>query len=89
MVTEHKPVLVVLFSPTKGMPALAANYLAQWAPTLSQYDTCIYTIKYQKTMNHGNAEAVSCLSSCDHTNFNGEEQEANVCTVCIMHVIGQ
>ena len=40
------------------MPALTANCLAQCALTLGQYD---YTTEYQKTVNHGNADALSFL----------------------------
>ena len=42
LVTDHKP-LLALFGPTKPTPALAANRLARWALTLSQYN---YTIEY-------------------------------------------
>ena len=41
LVTDNKP-LLALFGPTKPTPALAANRLARWALTLSQYD---YTIE--------------------------------------------
>ena len=74
LVTDHKP-LVTLFSPTKGTPALAASCLAQWALTLSQYD---YTIKYWKTVNYCNADALSCLPPIDNTRFDGEELNTDV-----------
>ena len=57
LVTDHKP-LLALFGPTKPTPALAANRLARWALTLSQYD---YTIEYRKTSEHGNADILSRL----------------------------
>ncbi|GFS00397.1 transposon Tf2-6 polyprotein [Elysia marginata] len=57
LVTDHKQ-LIALFRPTKPTPALAANRLATWALTLSQYD---YTIEYLKTSTHGNADVLSRL----------------------------
>ena len=57
LVTDHKP-LLNLFSPSKGTPAVAANRLAKWALTLSQYD---YTIEHRKTSDHGNADTLSRL----------------------------
>ena len=70
MVTDHKPLLSI-FSPTKATPALAANRLARWALTLSQYD---YVIKYRKTSEHGNVGVLSRLP-------NGPDKEfANVKT---------
>ena len=57
LVTDHKP-LLALFRPQKGTLTLAANRLACWSFTLSQYD---YSIEYRKTLEHGNADALSRL----------------------------
>lgn len=80
LVTDHKP-LIALFGPTKPIPALAANRLARWALTLSQYD---YAIEYRKTSEHGNADALSRLPCGRDPKFDEEETGAectNVCTV--------
>ena len=65
LVIDHK-LLFALLSPSNRMPALAANCLAQWALTLSQ---CNRTIKYQKTVGNGNADALSCLPAGNDVNL--------------------
>ena len=66
------------------MPLLAANRLARWAPRLNQFD---YTIEYQKTANHGNADALSCLPSGGDINFNREESGEDMDMVCAIKVL--
>ncbi|KAL5510077.1 hypothetical protein EMCRGX_G005553 [Ephydatia muelleri] len=84
LVTDHKP-LLALFGPTKATPALAANRLARWALMLSQYQ---YTIKYRKTSDHGNADALSRLPVRPDSQFDAEEDMADVDTVCTIKIIG-
>ena len=83
LVTDHKP-LTALFGPKKGTPLLAANRLGRWALWLNQFD---YTIEYQKTANHGNADALSRLPSGDDINFNREESGEDVDMVCAIKVL--
>ena len=68
--TDHKPLLSV-FSPTKATPPLAANRLAMWALTSSQYD---YVIDYRK---HGNADALSHLPNGPDKKFDIGEDGAD------------
>ena len=69
VVADHKP-LISLFSPNKATPALAANRLARWALTLSQYD---YLIEYRQSTKHGNADALSRLPSGPDLAFDKKE----------------
>ena len=78
LVTDHKP-LVALFGPTNAIPAMAANRLARWALTLSQYD---YSVEYRATKDHGNADALSRLPLGTDEDFDGEEDQADVSVVC-------
>ena len=77
LVADHKP-LLTLFSPSKGTSAVAANRLARWVLTLSQYD---YTIEYRKTSDHGNADALSRLPQSEDFSFDREEEKEEVSTV--------
>ena len=77
LVTDHKPFLTI-FGPAKATPALAANRLARWALTLSQYD---YSIEYRKTGDHGNADALRRFSIDPDNDFDEEEEEENTNTV--------
>ena len=83
LVTDHKP-LLALFGPSKSTPALAANRLATWALMLSQYD---YTIEYRKTSEHSNADVLSHLPSGPDSNFDGEEDGADIDTICTVRTI--
>ena len=85
MVTDHKP-LVTLFAPDKGTPAMAANQLARWALLVHQYD---YTVKYHRSKDHGNANALSCLPFSNDTSFDEEEIEEDVDSVCLVRTISR
>ena len=83
LVTDHKPLLNI-FSPHKATPALAANRLARWAVTLSQYD---YSIEYRQSSKHGNADALSRLPSGPDTAFDEREGDADMDSVCTVRII--
>ena len=85
LVTDHKP-LLALFGTSKRTPVLAANRLARWALTLSQYN---YSIEYRKTGEHGNADALSRLPACEDGEFDSTEEDADVSTVCVINTISQ
>ena len=57
LVTDYQ-VLLSIFSPVTGIPSTAASRLQRWAIFLSGYN---YTIEYQKTSKHGNADGLSRL----------------------------
>ena len=54
IVTDHKPLLIIL-GPKKNIPTLAAVHMQRWALLLSAYN---YTIEYQHTTAHGNADGL-------------------------------
>ncbi|KFD66942.1 hypothetical protein M514_20808 [Trichuris suis] len=83
LVTDHKP-LVALFGPAKGTSVLAANRLTQRSLALNQYD---YSIEYQKTADHGNADALSRLPAGEDPQFDEEENDAEVDTVCSLRAV--
>ena len=83
LVTDHKP-LTSLFGPSKSTPILAANRLARWALMLNQYD---YTTEYRNTKQHGNADALSRLPQGPDSNFDGEESDAGIDTICTIKTI--
>ena len=85
VVTDHKP-LLSLFNPSKATPALAANRLARWALTLSQYE---YKIEYRQSTKHGNADALSRLpSGPDHT-FDAKEGDEDMDSVFTIKTISR
>uniref|UniRef100_A0A914Z7V6 RNA-directed DNA polymerase n=1 Tax=Panagrolaimus superbus TaxID=310955 RepID=A0A914Z7V6_9BILA len=57
--TDHKALLTI-FSKKKAQPILAANRLHRWALFLAAYD---FDIRYTKTINFGQADALSRLIS--------------------------
>ena len=83
LVADHKP-LTALFGPKKGTQLLAASRLARWALLLNQFD---YTIEYQKTADHGNADALSRLPPGDDINFNRKESGEDMDMVCAIKVL--
>ena len=85
LVTDHQP-LVAMFKPSKGTPAMAANRLARWALTLSQYE---YTVEYRSTKDHGNADALSRLPMGGDDIFDREEERADVNIVCNVRELSQ
>ena len=85
LITDHKP-LLALFNPQKGTPSMAANRLARWALTLSQYD---YSIEYRRTSEHGNADALSRLPVREDVQFDKEQEAAHISTVCTIQTLSQ
>ena len=57
LVTDHQP-LTTIFNSKKGIPTLAAARLQRWALLLSALS---YTIQFQPTKAHGNADGLSRL----------------------------
>lgn len=57
LITDHKP-LVTLFSPNKQLPTMTAHRIQRWAIILMAYQ---FEIKYRRSSEHGNADALSRL----------------------------
>ena len=57
LITDHKP-LTTIFGPKSGVPTLAAQRLQRWALILMGHR---YDIKYRKSGDHANADALSRL----------------------------
>ena len=55
LITDHKPLLAI-FGPKAGLRPYAAARLHRWSVYMSQFN---YDIEYQKTNDHGNADALS------------------------------
>ena len=60
MYTDSKP-LVSIFSPTKSIPVLSASRMQRCKIYLQTFQ---YDIRYKKSTEHGNADAVSHLPLC-------------------------
>ena len=63
---------------------IIALFRPMWTLMLSQYN---YMIEYRKTSDHGNADALSHLLAGPDANFDGEEGDADVDTVCIIKAV--
>ena len=57
MLTDHKPQLG-LFKEDKGTSQQASAHIKRWSLFLSGYE---YTLKFRRTTDHGNADALSRL----------------------------
>ncbi|XP_046802727.1 uncharacterized protein K02A2.6-like [Lucilia cuprina] len=74
LLTDHKP-LVSIFNPNKHLPTMTAHRLQRWAITLMAYQ---FEIKYRRTTEHGNADALSRLPFEGDDNFDKEEACFNI-----------
>ena len=79
----HQP--LALFGPNKEIPLLDANCWVRWALMLSQNN---YSVELQKTLQRGNANALSRLLVGIDLRFDGEEIGENMDNVCTFHMIG-
>ena len=57
LVTDHRPLTAIL-GPKTAVPSLAAARLQRWALTMSTYS---YTIEFQSTKAHANADGLARL----------------------------
>ena len=57
LVTDHKP-LLGLINEDRPIPAQASARIQRWALTLASYD---YTLRFKRTSDHANADALSRL----------------------------
>ena len=67
---DHKP-LIAMFDPHKGISSLAVNHLAWLTLFLNQFEC---DIKYRKTKDHTNADALNRLPSGDDVKFDKESE---------------
>ena len=75
MITDHQPLLII-FSPTKGLPATTAARLQRYAVFLLGYS---YDIEYRNTKLHTNADALFRLVQQQSPN---EEEDAEwICSI--------
>ena len=71
----HQPLLII-FSPTKGLPATTAARLQRYAVFLLGYS---YDIEYRNTKLHTNADAISRL--VQQQSPNEEEDAESICSI--------
>lgn len=62
LVTDHRPLLSI-FGPKTQLPSFVATRLHHWALYLSQFQ---YEVVYRKSVDHGNADALSRLLPLPH-----------------------
>ena len=78
LIMDHKPFTTIL-GPKKGVPAVAAARMQQWAILLVAYN---YTIKFVSTVEHGNADVLSCLPLPEE-----EDEQSSETRMCnIQHI---
>lgn len=75
LVTDHQA-LTTLFNPNKKLPVMTLHRLQRWAIVLLSYN---YTIRYNSTKHHANADALSRLPVGADPEFDREEK--NMCNV--------
>lgn len=73
LLTDHKPLLSI-FNPNKQLPTMAAHRIQRWAITLMAYN---FEIKYRKTTDHANADALSRLPIGMDKKFDKEEESCH------------
>ncbi|XP_037930536.1 uncharacterized protein K02A2.6-like, partial [Teleopsis dalmanni] len=74
LVTDHKP-LVSIFNPIHQLPSMTSHRLQRWAIILMAYQ---YDVRYRKTTEHGNADALSRLPVGEDKTFDHEESCFNI-----------
>ncbi|XP_054745984.1 uncharacterized protein K02A2.6-like [Anastrepha obliqua] len=77
LITDHKP-LVSIFNPSSQLPTMTSHRLQRWAITLMSYK---YDVKYRKTTENGNADALSRLPLGPDGEFDKQEACLNVKTI--------
>ncbi|XP_037930430.1 uncharacterized protein K02A2.6-like, partial [Teleopsis dalmanni] len=74
LVTDHKP-LVSILNPIHQLPSMTSHRLQRWAIILMAYQ---YDVRYRKTTEHGNADALSRLPVGEDKTFDHEESCFNI-----------
>lgn len=71
LITDNRP-LTQIFSPSKGLPILSATRMSHYAIFLQSFE---YEIRYSKSADHSNADALSRLPLPD---LNTKKEEIKV-----------
>ena len=71
IITDHKPLLHI-FGPKQALPVLAAARLQRWAVKLSSFE---YNIEFKPGSEHGNADALSRMSTASVPDYNDSSSE--------------